>query len=567
MAELPGPEPVNNPFIRQNYFDYQNAGTLDVLGATFQDTIHYNPLNSGVRAFDYFVQKDKGRKLTQDEWRRSDFFRPTIEVGQDGIHEGAATMLAQDYDERLRRRIVLDRANPSFGLGASQLGVGFLASALDPLNIASAFIPVVGQARFASMAVRHGVTKARAIRGVAEGAVGAAAVEPIVLGASALLQDDDYTIMDTLLNVTFGSALGGGLHVAGGKLSDRLSRTKLPTREALTRTAVSQLVSDRKVDVEVIAQADPVLRDQQPVLSLGPAAPMNRELKFNPKGRKIPSVLRPALVEKEQPKSLLSFIRSQGKIFTGDKDIGEIKQIFDAGKGGSYFGIVSNNRATAKTLDELTEAAQEAGYIKSEDSVSRATINDLLDALREEKFGNRIYKYEDLEQVVAMERAGQLVDEAEALDIDYRGLTDEQFFSLLSERGSVIKNYEEMANAVPSNISYKVFKEGLTEQEFSDFKNAEISKTYDLQSTRDDFMTSDEIEAEAANYKDPEFDAIQEEIDVLQEQINTLSEVDEVPAEFLEAISAADELVERANSFDAATEAAAVCVGRAVRAS
>jgi uncharacterized coiled-coil DUF342 family protein len=80
-------------------------------------------------------------------------------------------------------------------------------------------------------------------------------------------------------------------------------------------------------------------------------------------------------------------------------------------------------------------------------------------------------------------------------------------------------------------------------------------------------MTSDEIEAEARNYKDPEFDAIQEEIDMLQEQINTLSEVDEVPAEFLEAISAADELVERANSFDAATEAAAVCVGRAVRAS
>jgi hypothetical protein len=90
---------------------------------------------------------------------------------------------------------------------------------LDPINIAASFIPVFGQARFAALAARTSLRTARLTRGVVEGAVGAAVVEPLVYSAAKRVQAD-YGAVDSLLNITFGSILGGGLHVGVGKLRD-----------------------------------------------------------------------------------------------------------------------------------------------------------------------------------------------------------------------------------------------------------------------------------------------------------------------------------------------------------
>ena len=97
------------------------------------------------------------------------------------------------------------------------LGVGLVASMLDPINIGSAFVPVVNTARFASLAARYGKNSARALTGAVEGAVGATLVEPLILTAAAVEQDKDYNLYDSFMNVVFGTALGGGLHVIGGK--------------------------------------------------------------------------------------------------------------------------------------------------------------------------------------------------------------------------------------------------------------------------------------------------------------------------------------------------------------
>jgi hypothetical protein len=50
---------------------------------------------------------------------------------------------------------------------------------------------------------------ARLKRGVAEGAVGATLLEPIVYGVAQRLQSD-YDIYDSFMNVAFGSVLGWG---------------------------------------------------------------------------------------------------------------------------------------------------------------------------------------------------------------------------------------------------------------------------------------------------------------------------------------------------------------------
>mgnify|MGYP001773191741 CR=1 FL=1 len=144
-----------------------------------------------------------------------------LSIDDGGIREGVLDILVERKRAEAQRKFLLDNA-PASTIPV-QLLAGFAASAIDPINIASAFIPVVGEARYASMlanattrAARFGV---RARVGALEGAVGAAMVEPLVLYASA--QDQaDYDITNSLLNVAFGSVLGGGLHAAGGLVSD-----------------------------------------------------------------------------------------------------------------------------------------------------------------------------------------------------------------------------------------------------------------------------------------------------------------------------------------------------------
>jgi len=145
-----------------------------------------------------------------------------LTVDDAGIRAGALDILIERKREETKRKFILDNAPAS--TVPVQLLAGFAASALDPINVASAFVPVVGEARYASMLARAGQSVAaraavRAQVGAIEGAVGAAMVEPLVLYASARDQAD-YDLTNSLLNVAFGSVLGGGLHAAGGLVSD-----------------------------------------------------------------------------------------------------------------------------------------------------------------------------------------------------------------------------------------------------------------------------------------------------------------------------------------------------------
>lgn len=177
-------------------------------------------------------------------------------------------LLRHDWKtEEIRRRDVLNRAERGLLPGAARLGAGFLAQALDPINVASAFIPVVGEARYLRMLQLAGSAGGRALVragvGAAEGAVGAALVEPLVYqGARA--RGQDYDLWDSLENIGFGAALGGGLHAAGGAVSDvlrgraekRASAGEELVREigidqhaAATQGAIAALAEDRPVRV------------------------------------------------------------------------------------------------------------------------------------------------------------------------------------------------------------------------------------------------------------------------------------------------------------------------------
>lgn len=190
----------------------------------------------------------------------------------------------------------------------------FAVSAADPLNVASAFLPVVGPARMAAWSARLGRGGAALGRGAIEGAVGAALVEPIV-AANALEEDPDYTLGMSVANIAFGTALGGGLHWLGSRLrparrsdpgpapaaaprdtppADPGEAPRLPPsgdepdvaqrtaeavealpreqREAMQRAGAAQLLQDRRIDVADLAPGvEQRLREEFAADSVGAA--------------------------------------------------------------------------------------------------------------------------------------------------------------------------------------------------------------------------------------------------------------------------------------------------------
>ena len=210
--------------------------------------------------------------------------------------QSVVDIMVQEKKEERQRQSIIERGPKGFAVGAAKFATGLGVSLFDPINIAASFIPVFGQARFAGLVARQGFTRARLARGITEGAVGAAVVEPIVYGVAQKVQAD-YGLADSLLNITFGTILGGGLHVGAGKLKDLrtaskfkermkeagtpdkqlnlykeyypensrvmrdLEMTNPQTRKLLLEKSLNDLLLEKPVDVSPVVSADPVLKN------------------------------------------------------------------------------------------------------------------------------------------------------------------------------------------------------------------------------------------------------------------------------------------------------------------
>lgn len=260
------------------------ASTGEVLAATWDETWARNPTPSLYRAARRELLDvtdslgrafgDVGARLPGAAYRGPvvDMLSPedaNREYGIAGhltfdaeVTETDAAELRDLKRAELRRADTIRRARGGVLEGAATVGLGFIGSALDPLNIASAFVPVVGPARYAGALEQAASAGARAaVRarvGALEGAVGAAMLEPIVYGV-AREEQADYDAYDSLTNLAFGTILGGGLHVAGGAIGDWATGWKPPGqiaaeaagpqgRDAAMRQSVAAIAEDRTPD-------------------------------------------------------------------------------------------------------------------------------------------------------------------------------------------------------------------------------------------------------------------------------------------------------------------------------
>ena len=298
MAQLGFGLNINETAAKTGYDQY-SVRLGETLGAVAADNWNFNPLSSIGTYWDMESARSQALEEDQNRVSRDELNKEYADLGlffkQDEFQSVVDIMVEEKKAERQRQSII-ERGPKGFAVGAAKFATGLGVSLFDPINIAASFIPVFGQARFAGLVARQGFTKARLARGVTEGAVGAAVVEPIVYGVAQKVQAD-YGLADSLLNITFGTILGGGLHVGAGKLKDLrtaskfkermkeagtpdeqlnlykeyypensrvmrdLEMTNPQTRKLLLEKSLNDLLLEKPVDVSPVVSADPVLKN------------------------------------------------------------------------------------------------------------------------------------------------------------------------------------------------------------------------------------------------------------------------------------------------------------------
>lgn len=262
-----------DPRLYEDGLDKQALPAFDALGSIAKDAWVHNPMNE-ISAFGELgrASEPKLRSPAQQQAvapEQDRFLDPADLNKQYGeelglsfdkpTRAGAVDIIVRRKREEKTRDAYIARSPGGFWFGAASFATQLAVSAVDPLNIASAFVPVVSEARAGLWAARYGKTVARAAQGAVEGAVGSLLVEPTVYGTEKAYQGD-YDLTDSFLNVAVGTALGGGLHVGFGKISDMLSRAAPETREAALRASVANMAEGRAVDIQHVLVTDPVFQ-------------------------------------------------------------------------------------------------------------------------------------------------------------------------------------------------------------------------------------------------------------------------------------------------------------------
>ena len=174
------------------------------------------------------------------------------------IAESAARELRDIARRDAVRADAIARARGGAAEWTAGMGAMLLGGAIDPLNVASAFVPVVSAARAAAWLGQAGSRLGRigvaARIGAIEGAAGGAMLTPV--NAFVQRQENrDYGMVEALLDVAFGAVLGAMLHSGGRAVVDALRGWHGPDgHEAMVRAAVAQVARGEPVNVAALGR-------------------------------------------------------------------------------------------------------------------------------------------------------------------------------------------------------------------------------------------------------------------------------------------------------------------------
>lgn len=176
-----------------------------------------------------------------------------LEFDNDTTEEAVRILIERKRKENYRQQIHA-RSPGGVGLAAQKFAIAAGTTLADPYGMAMNFVPVVPEARYASWLNRArgpvGRLGVRAGAGGIEGAAGAAIYEPALYSAKQSEQAD-YDAMDSLINLSFGTVLGGGLHSIGGATADTvrsLRGIEQPwVKKSALRDAITAAIAEREM--------------------------------------------------------------------------------------------------------------------------------------------------------------------------------------------------------------------------------------------------------------------------------------------------------------------------------
>lgn len=250
--------------VMNNAANTANVGLWEATKTSAYQAWNFNPSSSIFRAF----EKQEAERADDTILLKEDLNRDYADLGlffEEHTRKGVVDYLVQRKKIERARSQTLSKAPQDLGSKAIYLGAGLVTSFTDPINIAASFIPVVREARFASLVAKLGATRARLTKGAIEGFVGNALVEPIVYKV-AQSEQADYDYQDSILNLVAGTVLGSGLHLGFGKIGDaianirgkdniylRLAKSHPELKEELFNHTLNKVLNNERVNTgEVI---------------------------------------------------------------------------------------------------------------------------------------------------------------------------------------------------------------------------------------------------------------------------------------------------------------------------
>ena len=388
----------------------------------------------------------------QDQTQRSVIHQQSIDEGRmvepeelNEMYDGIVTftertsaeearLIAEGKKEEIIRNAIINRSPEGFLPGVAKFGGGMLAMAADPVEVATMFIPVVGQAGKATSIARFGRVGGRARVGAIEGTAGALLTEPLYYGLSAD-QQLDYTMTDALFNVGAGFFLGGAI----GTVAGMFSRSDVDVKEVIA--SVEPTITPRE---DVSGFTPPTPKADEEIAAKAPQAAKQARSMYQYTGGQIPfeiairqyvtdhdinvQMIRPKVTGK--PVDLGQFVRDVGGInddapaFRGElSNIGYASKREYRGKTGKTVNGI-NNPNSQFDLDDMAEFAFEAGYISSRNT------NELVEALGEQKRGNFVFARQDAEVAEDWRKSSDAQNDFDAEEARRQDIRDE-----LKEKG------------------------------------------------------------------------------------------------------------------------------------
>ena len=552
------------------YFDNSPARTSSVLYHEFVSAASFGVDAISSIGGQAYASLTNDELLDEEQYKNSPYFREGVEVSPSGIRRSVAESIAESYDERFYKNLVLNRAKSGFGVSAARFSAGMVGSLLDPVNVGLAItapmaVGLNATARAVSMravsgvATKFGKTPAAIVAGAGEATVGALAFEPVALLGARIQQNPEYGLYDSFINLTAGAILGGTVTGVGSKFSEKFRRANVNTQIQAQRVANAQLLNGQPVNIDPILNTDPAI---SPLVTAERSVKAQRytnkeqvpKLK-KPKQSELPDALKPL---KYNPKTITQFVIDNGKIDPRSQMRADLRQRLDL----CAFRV---EKRGGLTLEEMAEKAQDAGYFEGRFDTynDKATPEDLINLLEQDQGGGVVFSLLD-ENAQKYLDALELDDRVSELGIDPTGMTDAELFRAIDLAEENLQKeilMQENMNREP----------GLPKDEF-DTVVAQASR--DITSPENDpfgvdFLNKmeEDLKRREASSKDVDsmIASVDEQITDAQSTLEAMRDNDLITAEEMAELAQWDDVVARADAMHSANRAAksaAFCVNK-----